>query len=89
MGLSLLIFALTLQHYFLFRAFWYKAGAWDPNSSKSFDDTNRFRQISYVNEGIDSQNSYALPLTSMVDAIACSISLMVAFSSFVGRVAIA
>lgn len=86
MSFTLLIFALSIQHYFLFRAFWYKSGAWDPNSSKTFDDTNRFRQITYANVGIDLQTSYALPVTSLADAIACSISLMVAFSSFVGRV---
>ena len=88
MGLSLLTFAFTIQHYFLFRAFWYKSGAWDPQSSKSFDDQSRFSQISYVNAGTDQQLSYNLPVSSMVDAIACSISMLVAFSSFVGRVGI-
>jgi len=89
MGLSLLIFALTIQHYFLFRAFWYKAGIWDINSTNTFSDENIFKQISYVNEGEDSQISLSLPVSSMADAIACSISLMVAFSSIVGRIAVA
>ena len=101
MGLSLLIFGLTIQHYFLFRALWYKAGIWDVNSTNTFSDENTsceqntfceeniFRQISYVNEGEDSQISLSLPVSSMADAIACSISLMVAFSSVVGRIAVA
>ena len=36
MGLTLLIFGLTLEHYFLIKAFWQKAGTSDPNNGKFF-----------------------------------------------------
>ena len=34
--MTLLIFALTIEHYFLMKAFWEKAGAADPASSKDW-----------------------------------------------------
>lgn len=44
------------------------------------------RTITYVNNDQDLQTSYDLPVTSATDAIACSLSIMVAFSSVVGRI---
>jgi hypothetical protein len=34
MGLTLLIFGLTLENYFLVKALWQKAGTSDPNNGK-------------------------------------------------------
>lgn len=84
--MSLLIFALTLQHYFLFRTFWYKVGVYSIDAEHTFDVSTRWRTITYANVGEDLQSSYNLPVSSVTDAIACSISLMIAFSSVVGRV---
>jgi hypothetical protein len=38
MGFTLLIFGLTLEHFFLIKAFWEKAGVSDPDSSSTFSD---------------------------------------------------
>lgn len=52
MALTLLAFALTIQHYFLMRAFWDKAGANDPSAEKHFDD-RYYNRISWINSGQD------------------------------------
>ena len=98
MGLTLLIFGLTLEHYFLIKAFWEKAGASDPNNSKSFYDSSIVQKISFVNYGQDRySNSMGTGYEhdpqffshhSFVDAIACAIANIVAFGSLVGRVKI-
>ena len=82
-AMTFLIFAFTIQNYFLFRAFWYKIGVYKTGTDFR---NERFEQIALVNFDEDSQITNNLPVTSMVDAIACSISLLVAFSPLVGRV---
>jgi hypothetical protein len=52
MGLTLLIFGLTLEHYFLVKAFWQKAGTSDPNNGK-FWTPSTFSNITFVNYGQD------------------------------------
>lgn len=48
MTFTLVIFVLTIQHFFLFRAFWSKAGANDyDNSSKAFSST--YPQVTLAN----------------------------------------
>ena len=71
------------------RAFWYKIGIYQPSATTDFSSDQRFQQITLANVGEDLQVSRNLPVTSMVDAIACSVSLLVAFSALVGRVGIA
>lgn len=98
MGLSLLIFGLTLEHFFLIKAFWERAGVSDPNNGKYFTDSSIVSQISFVNYGQDRFNGalgtgyghspYLYSHHSFVDAIACGIANLVAFSSVVGRVKI-
>ena len=89
MSMSLLIFALAIQHYFLMRAFWYKAGVYSESAGNTFSDSDRFNQVSYANKGEDLQlMTYNLPVSSMADAIACSISLLIAFSPVIGRVSL-
>lgn len=98
MGLTLLIFGLTLEHYFLIKAFWEKAGVSDPYSSKNFRTTPIVSKITFVNAFNDryetlSGTAYQHPAYfyfsySFVDAIACAICNIVAFSSVVGRIKI-
>ena len=52
MGLTLLIFGLTLEHYFLIKAFWQKVGTSDPDNGKYFSNI-RFDNITFVNYGQD------------------------------------
>lgn len=52
MSMTLLIFVLSVEHYFLIRAFWDKAGTNDPNSVKEWDNY-LVNKISLVNVGQD------------------------------------
>lgn len=90
MGLTLLIFGLTLEHYFLIKAFWEKAGT--PNILNTQDWGNQFvKKISFVNYNQDFLNTLSKYTSSyshysFVDAIACSLANVVAFASLVGRI---
>ena len=85
MGYTLLIFALTVQHFFLMRAFWNKAGTNDPASAKTYDDSTYY-VIGLSNYGTDRQSTTGLPTASFTDAIACALSIMVAACPVIGRV---
>ena len=85
MTFTLLIFALSIQNFFLFRAFWNKAGANDYDlSSKTF--STWFDVVSMSNYLVDRQCTSLLPSGPFVEAIACAISMAVAFNSVVGRI---
>ena len=96
MGLTLLIFGLTIEHYFLIKAFWEKAGTSDPLNSKSFFESAMVPKISFVNYGQDrydmakgtgyEHETQFFTHYSFVDAIACAIANIVAFGSLVGRI---
>lgn len=85
MAMSLLIFALTLQHYFFCRAFWYKAGTPVTDSTKTWGDID-FNRISFVNINQDPYAVDDLFAASFVDAIACAICMILVFSAVVGRI---
>lgn len=85
MAMSLLIFAITIQHYFLIRAFWYKAGLYSPNTQNTFSDTN-FNKISFANINKDPYFTDDLDHASIVDAITCAICMILSFSTLVGRI---
>ena len=56
MTFTLLIYCLTIQHFFLFRAFWNKAGANDEiNFTKTFDQT--YEVVTMSNYNVDRQTS--------------------------------
>ena len=88
--MTLLIFVLSVEHYFLIKAFWEKAGTNDPNSSKTWRENDyQVEKISLVNVGQDRFITFAYSHYSFVDAIACALANVVAFSSLVGRVQLA
>lgn len=89
MGFTLLILALTLQHYVLFSAFWFKTGLWDfTNSIGSFNVDPYFEQVAPTNFGVDRATSQTVISISIVDAIACSISVFIGLLPVMGRVGI-
>jgi hypothetical protein len=60
MTYTLIIFALTIQHFFLFRAFWNKAGANDYDlSSKTW--STWYNLVSLSNYSVDRQLTTLLP----------------------------
>lgn len=83
--MSLLVFAVTIQHYFFVRAFWYKAGTPLQNSNRSWSDTD-FNRISWVNIGQDQHETNDLLAASLVDAIACAICMILALGAVIGRI---
>lgn len=97
MGFTLLIFGLTLEHYFLMKAFWQRAGTSDYNSSgKYFRDSSQVPTISFVNYGQDrfdgsvgkgyDHDPQFYSHYSFVDAIACALCNVVALGAVVGRI---
>ena len=88
MALNTLIFVLTIQHYFLFRAFWFKAGVSSISSAATFGEEGRYAEITFSNFGNDRQVVSVLGVAPLSEAIACAVGLMVAYSSVVGRVAL-
>lgn len=75
LSLCTLLFAVTTQHYFLVRAFWFKTGL--PNARSTFNEGS-YNMISF-NKATNEHN--ATPL----DAIICSTCMILAFSSTIGR----
>jgi vacuolar-type H+-ATPase subunit I/STV1 len=84
---TMLAVVLTLQHYFLFRAFWNRAGTNLPSSEQDFS-AERYDNITFSNYFTDLQTSYVLTSASFVDAIACCLSILVALNTVIGRVGV-
>jgi hypothetical protein len=57
MTYTLLIFVLTIQHFFLFRAFWDKAGVNDPEGNTDFG-TQGYNKVTFSNAGVDRQTTF-------------------------------
>jgi hypothetical protein len=82
---TLVIFILTIQNWFFFRAFWNKAGTNDYDySKKSFSSSYNIVTLSNIN--VDRSINSNLPSGPIVEGIACAISLAVAYNPVVGRV---
>jgi len=85
MSFTLLLFAFSLQHYYIFRAFWEKIGAYDDSASANFNSTT-FNKISYLNIGNDQQTSNQYRSASFIDAVGCTIALWGSYMGTVGRI---
>jgi hypothetical protein len=97
MAMTLLIYVLSVEHFFLIKAFWEKAGTSDPNNSKDWANPI-VSKISFVNYGQDradgsigtgyDKSPQFYSHHSFVDASACALANIVAFGSVVGRIKI-
>ncbi len=86
---TLLILGLTLQHYILFSAFWFKTGVFDfDNSIGSFNVDPFFEQVAPTNWSVDRATSQTQISISIVDAIACALSVFIGLLPVIGRVGI-
>lgn len=83
--MTLLIFILTLEHFFLIKAFWEKASVSNPNNVTSWSEPVTSK-IFFTNVVQDIAPTNPYPVYSFVDAIACALANVVAFSSVVGRI---
>jgi hypothetical protein len=85
MTFTLLIFALTVQNFFIFRNFWNRIGVNDPNASVSLS-TFDYPYINYINFGNDLQSNYQLPSASLLDAIGASLAIYAGYTCVIGRI---
>lgn len=89
MAFTLLIFALTLQHYLLFSTFWYKSGLFDyTNSLGSYNVDPFYQEVTPSNLGIGRNVSETERGISVIDSIACAISVFIGLIPVIGRVGI-
>ena len=89
MAFTLLIFALTVQNFFIFRDFWNRIGVNDPNASTTFN-YQYYQQVNYINYGnsyqFQSGNPYAYNSASFLEAIGASLALYAGFTAVIGRI---
>ena len=85
MAFTLLIFALTVQNFFIFRNFWSNVSVNDPSASANFGSSN-YPNINYINYGNDLQASYRLPSASFLDAIGAALAMYAGYTAVIGRI---
>ena len=88
MAFTLLIFALTVQNYFIYRIFWENLTVNDPNASIDFSK-RLYEIINPLNFGNSFQNGYAYSSASFIDAIGASLGMYAAYTAVVGRIGFA
>jgi len=91
MAFTLLIFALTLQNFFIFRDFWDRTSLNDPNASSWFSSRayNKVNQINLANTlqtATGATTNYAFTSASFLDAVGAALALYAGFSAVVGRI---
>jgi hypothetical protein len=88
MAFTLLIFALTLQNYFIYRIFWENVGVNDPNNGGDF--SNRYyNKINSINFGNSMQFGYVYNSASFMDAVGASLAMYAAYTGVLGRIGLA
>ena len=85
MAFTLLIFALTVQNFFIFRNFWSNVSVNDPNASANFSSSN-YPNINYINYGNDLQTNYRLPSASFLDAVGAALAMYAGYTAVIGRI---
>lgn len=94
MAFTLLIFALTIQNFFIFRDFWDRCTVNDPNASSYFtnDRYNKINLINYGNvfqpttTGSVTSITYAYSSGSFLDTVGAALALYAGFSAVIGRI---
>lgn len=85
---TLLIFAFTVQNFFIYRIFWENANVNDPNSTSTF--SNRYyEKINAINFGTSIQTGYTYATASFMDAIGASLGMYAAYTAVIGRIGLA
>lgn len=94
MAFTLLIFALTVQNFFIFRDFWDRISVNNPNISAYFsnDSYKKINLINYGNvfqpitSGSTASITYAYTSGSFLDAVGASLALYAGFTAVIGRI---
>jgi hypothetical protein len=85
MAFTLLIFAFTVQNFFIFRVFWNNIGVNDPNAAANFSKSS-YSTINYINFGNDLQTNYKLPSASLLDAVGAALAMYAGYTGVIGRI---
>lgn len=87
MAFTLLIFALTVQNFFIFRTFWSNISVNDPDATANFPN-KKFSIINFINFGNDIQKNYQLPSASFLDAVGAALAMYAGYTGVIGRIGI-
>lgn len=85
MAFTLLIFALTVQNFFIFRNFWNRIGVNDPSAAANFSSTS-YPYINSINFGNDLQVNNQLPSASFLDAVGAALAMYAGYTGVIGRI---
>jgi hypothetical protein len=85
MAFTLLIFAMTVQNFFIFRNFWQRISINDPNGQANFSGTN-FSLINYINFGNGLQTNYVYNSASFLDAVGSALAIYAGYTAVIGRI---
>ena len=85
MALTLLLFALTIQNFFIFRDFFDRGGVNDPNGIRDYT-TRYYEKVNYVNFGNRLPVSFTYTSASLIDAVGATLALYAGFTAVMGRV---
>ena len=93
MTFTVLIFALTVQNFFIYRVFWEYASVNNPNSSDVDFNTRYYQKLNYINYGNTLQAAstvdYQYASASLFDAIGASLAMFAGYSAVIGRIGFA
>ena len=87
MAFTLLIFAFTVQNFFIFREFWQRVSVNDPNGSVNFSG-QYYPIINLINYGNSRTytNPYADSSASFIDAVGASLAMYAGYTAVIGRI---
>lgn len=84
MAFTLLLFALTIQNFFIFRDFWDRASINDPNASKDYT-TRYYQKLNYINFG-NVRSTYTYSSSSFMEAVGAALAIYAGYSSVMGSI---
>lgn len=82
MAFTLLLFALTIQNFFIFRDFWNRTSANNPNADKDFS-TRYYQKLNYINFG-NFHSTYTYTSSSFMEAVGATLALYAGYSAVMG-----
>jgi ammonia channel protein AmtB len=84
---TLLIFALTMQNFFIFRGLLNRLGLNDASATANLASFS-YPQINYINFGNDLQSGFSLPSASFLDAVGASLAIYAGYTAVIGRISL-
>ena len=85
MALTLLLFALTVQNFFIFRDFFDRGSVNNSNGSRDYT-TRYYEKINSINFGNRLTTSFDYTSVSFIDAVGATLALYAGFTAVMGRI---